>query len=86
MLNAIEYFLSDMRKNDKDMYTKVYKSLPESAILDIRKWTDFSKKQHGSPGKISNKIHDAYLDISDKHGSESYSILSRYITIYFQSA
>ena len=86
-LSALEYLLSDIRKIDTEMYTEVYKSLPQNAKDDLDASRIFFERYKGSLlYRMADRLNSAHLEISDSHGAYSYSVFSRYVTHHLLSA
>ena len=86
-LSALEYLLSDIRKIDVEMYTEVYKTLPQNAKDDLEASRIFFERYKGSfLYRMADRLNSAHLEISDSHGAYSYSVFSRYVTHHLLSA
>ena len=86
-LSALEYLLSDIRKNDAKMYIIIYNSLSERAKRDLETSADFFAKHTNSLlYRVADGLNSAHLEVSDSHGADSYSVFSRYVAHYLNSA
>lgn len=79
-LCALEYLLSDIAKNNAEMYIKVVNSLENRVKNDITSANEyFSRYSNRVAYKAIDGLNSAYLSAFDKHGKNSYSMLSRYV-------
>lgn len=79
-LCALEYLLSDIAGNNVKMYTEVVNSLDDRVKNDIINANEyFSRYSRRVAYKVADGLNSAYLSAFDKHGKNSYSLLSRYV-------
>ncbi len=85
-LCALEYILSDIRKESANMYTYIYKSLPVYVTKDIKEYSEFSKKYHkGTAFAIFSGANKVHLDNFDMHGRASYSAVTKALAVYIDN-
>lgn len=76
--------LNDLKKEDKELYSKARSSLNEKVQADLNVYSKYFEKYRGSSAsKLSNAINDAYLHINgDKYGTKSYELASKLACSY----
>lgn len=86
-LSILEYFLADISRYNKEIYSEVYKEIPPFAIFDISLYRKYYNKYKDTfLFTASDKINSAHLDAWDPHGALSYSAVTVYVTHYLNSA
>lgn len=82
-LSVLEYFISDIYKNDREEYQRLYDTLSEKAALDLRASYEYTAKySDGYMYRVADGINSTYIKALDKKGNLSYSAVSRYVTQY----
>lgn len=82
-LSMLEYFLADILKSDKEMYTKIYKNLSSQALFDLEQHREYAAKcRTRKLYVISEKMNSLHLEIWDKNGAYAYSSVVEYVTSY----
>ncbi len=86
-LSVLEYLFADIAKSDREMYTKLYKSLSHQAKLDIEEWRLYSQKYSRTQAYIiSDKLNNSHEAILGGGSKYSYSAVSRYVSTYLTSS
>lgn len=82
-ISILEYFLIDIAKCDKEMYTNVCKTLSCQAVSDLERHRGYAEKYHNRKlYTISEKMNSLHLQIWDKNGAAAYSAVVGYVTSY----
>ena len=84
-ISALECFLSEIRRNDKEMYTRVYNLLDKSVKEDIISYSNFASDGNAPLFTVTDALNSVHLEIWDKRGKESYSSFSTLVAIYIAS-
>lgn len=83
-LNVLEYVLSAIYSNDKDLWEETYKKLDNDVIYEMIAMSDFYEKyQDNIVGDISGAINDTMLQINGTEGSRSYGLVVDLAVAYF---
>ncbi len=82
-LTMLEYLLADIRKNDAEMYTEVYKTLPQTAKNDIASYREYYGYRETAVGAVAERFNGAYRDVMSLG---EYSDVSVLVTAYLLSA
>jgi hypothetical protein len=82
-LSVLEYFLTDVYKNDAQGYARLYYELSEVAVKDLRASYEYTLTYSGGYiYQAADEINSSYTEVFDKNGKFSYSAVSRYVTQY----
>jgi hypothetical protein len=83
LLSVLEYFLTDVYKNDAQGYARLYYELSEVALKDLRASYEYTLTFSGGYiYQAADEINSSYTEVFDKNGKFSYSAVSRYVTQY----
>ena len=82
-LSALEYIFTDLYSCNGEEYARLYKTLPEAAVADLKESYEYTLKYSaGLVYRAADEINSSYISALDKNGSFSYSAFSRYVTHY----
>ena len=82
-LSALEYIFTDLYSCNGEEYARLYKTLPEAAVADLKESYEYTLKySSGLVYRAADEINSSYISALDKNGSFSYSAFSRIVTHY----
>ena len=81
-MSALRCVLSDLSKKDRELYTKVYKTIPKRILFDIKKINEYNSKYKGGRlhegGKRLNSIHLKLQDSANSDYSDFTALIVEY--------
>ena len=84
-VNILEYLISAIYKEDKDIYNGILDKIDERVLDDIRAASAVSKAYANSfIGNLSNNLNDMYLKANGTEGRVSYSMVTKLAVAYYR--
>lgn len=84
-LNMYEYLAGPLSRADRDYYSRVYYSLPDNVILEMRAYSEFfDKYRENIVEKVSESVNNSFLTINGTQGTISYGLVVDLAVAYYK--